>query len=430
MPGLQQIDWSKIHAESDKRLQDQFAQNDKFMENMAAQDDAKLTAFSENPNRGFRIAKKAAKEIGVKLKKPSGGKFSNFMNSSEGKGIVSGISTLSNLISTGTSDPNDPLADQQMTVKNAISDEAIKSGNPIAMAIGAGTKLIDAIGAKTGLNLDNIDKEAGKDAGVSGGLNNAIGYIPGASMLAGLMSGETNEADAITDEVKDISGAYGDSYGELESAQKLSGKRIFGRKKRNKINSFIDEANETNQKMYDISTTNTYRKQSDYGNDLMQQNLNRYAGSNWMNNAIGEHGMKLMSVEQAKYILSMRKAEKESLQTFEDGGKINIIPEGARHSRLNHLDDVNDDFEDVTKKGIPVVTPTEDGDLEQVAEIERTELVINLDLTNEVEELRRKWKETKDEKYLIEAGKLLAEDVVTNTFDPGNQVEEFLCPQN
>lgn len=360
----------------------------------------------------------------------SGGKFSNFMKSGKMQGIVSGISTLSNLISTGTSDPNDPLADQQMTVKNAISDEAIKSGNPIAMAIGAGTKLIDAIGAKTGLNLDNIDKEAGKDAGVSGGLNNAIGYIPGASMLAGLMSGETNEADAITDEVKDISGAYGDSYGELESAQKLSGKRIFGRKKRNKINSFIDEANETNQKMYDISTTNTYRKQSDYGNDLMQQNLNRYAGSNWMNNAIGEHGMKLMSVEQAKYILSMRKAEKESLQTFEDGGKINIIPEGARHSRLNHLDDVNDDFEDVTKKGIPVVTPTEDGDLEQVAEIERTELVINLDLTNEVEELRRKWKETKDEKYLIEAGKLLAEDVVTNTFDPGNQVEEFLCPQN
>jgi hypothetical protein len=342
----------------------------------------------------------------------SGGKFSNFMKSGKMQGIVSGISTLSNLISTGTSDPNDPLADQQMAIKNAISDEAIKSGNPIAMAIGAGTKLIDAIGAKTGLNLDNIDKEAGKDAGVSGGLNNAIGYIPGASMLAGLMSGETNEADAITDEVKDISGAYGDSYGELESAQKLSGKRIFGRKKRNKINSFIDEANETNQKMYNISTTNTYRKQSDYGNDLMQQNLNRYAGSNWMNNAVGEHGMKLMSVEQAKYILSMRHMQ-EDLQKFENGGSINVIPEGSRHSRLNHLDDVDDALSDVTKKGIPVVTPTEDGDLEQVAEVECGELIFRLEITQKLEELMKDGSDA----AAIEAGKLLVKEIITNTDD-------------
>ena len=35
----------------------------------------------------------------------------------------------------------------------------------------------------------------------------------------------------------------------------------------------------------------------------------------------------------------------------------------------------------------------------------------------------------KEDKYLIEAGKLLAKDIVTNTIDPGNQVEEFLCPK-
>lgn len=59
--------------------------------------------------------------------------------------------------------------------------------------------------------------------------------------------------------------------------------------------------------MQDIATTNTLRKQSDYGNDIMQQNLNRYAGTNYMYNAVGKQGMKLMSIEQAKLILMMRK---------------------------------------------------------------------------------------------------------------------------
>lgn len=342
----------------------------------------------------------------------SGGKFSEFMKSSKGQGIVAAASTLGNVLSSTSSNADDPLADQQATVRNAISDVAIKSENPIAMAIGAGSKLVDAIGAKTGLNLDNIDKEAGKDADVSGGINNIIGYIPGTSMFAGMIAGKTAEADMISDEVKDISGAYGDSYGELNSAQKLSGKRILGRGKRNKINSFIDEANETNQKMYEISTTNTYRKQSDYGNDLMQQNLNRYAGSNWMNNAVGEHGMKLMSVEQAKFILAMRH-EQEDLQMFENGGTINVIPEGSRHSRLNHLDDVDDALADVTKKGIPVVTPNEKGELEQVAEVECGEIIFRLEITQKLEELM---KDGSDE-AAIEAGKLLVKEIITNTDD-------------
>ena len=54
------------------------------------------------------------------------------------------------------------------------------------MAVGVGTKIVDAIGAATGLNVDNIDKEAGKDAGISGaarGLNNLMNYIPGNSMI-------------------------------------------------------------------------------------------------------------------------------------------------------------------------------------------------------------------------------------------------------
>lgn len=337
------------------------------------------------------------------------------------QGVAQSAGSAIDAFTQAKTDPSDSQAQLQNQVRGGISDAAIQSGNPIAMAIGVGSKLVDAIGAQTGLNLDNIDKEAGKDAGISGaarGFNNLMNYIPGNSMIWGAFASKTQNADVISDEVKDIQGAYGDSYGDLESAQKLSGKRfLFGRRKANK---FINEANETNQKMQDIATTNTLRKQSDYGNDIMQQNLNRYAGTNYMYNAVGKQGMKLMSIEQAKLILMMRKnVEQEELQIFANGGAINIIPEGARHSRLNHLDEVHDDFEDVTKKGIPVVTPTEDGDLEQVAEVECGEIIFSKSVTEKLEELM---KDGSDE-AAIEAGKLLVKEIIKNTDD---KTEELL----
>lgn len=351
----------------------------------------------------------------------SGGQTNNKKDWSKYIGIAQSAGSAIDVFTQAKTDPSDSQAQLQNQVRGGISDAAIQSGNPIAMAIGVGSKLVDAIGAQTGLNLDNIDKEAGKDAGISGaarGFNNLMNYIPGNSMIWGAFASKTQNADVISDEVKDIQGAYGDSYGDLESAQKLSGKRfLFGRRKANK---FINEANETNQKMQDIATTNTLRKQSDYGNDIMQQNLNRYAGTNYMYNAVGKQGMKLMSIEQAKLILMMRKnVEQEELQIFANGGAINIIPEGARHSRLNHLDEVHDDFEDVTKKGIPVVTPTEDGNLEQVAEVECGEIIFSKSVTEKLEELM---KDGSDE-AAIEAGKLLVKEIIKNTDD---KTEELL----
>jgi len=41
----------------------------------------------------------------------------------------------------------------------------------------------------------------------------------------------------------------------------------------------------------------------------------------------------------------------EDLSEFKEGGSINVIPDGALHARLHHMEDA----EDLTKKGIPVV---------------------------------------------------------------------------
>lgn len=349
----------------------------------------------------------------------SGGEFNGKGSKINWKDAALTAGSAFDSITASKIDPNDSLGQQQNEVRNKISDAAIQSGNPIAMAIGVGSKVVDMIGAQTGLNIDNIDKQAGKDAGISGaasGFNNFMNYLPGNSMIWGAFAGKTQSADVISDEVKDVSGAYSDSYGDLESAQKLSNKRfLFGRKKANR---FIEEANETNKKMQDISMANTYRKQSDYGNDIMQQNLNRYAGSNYMSNALAEHGMKLMSAEEARMILTLRR-QATNVQAFEKGGQINVIPEGARHSRLNHLDDVHDDLSDVTKKGIPVVTPTQEGDLEQVAEVESGEIIFSKSVTDKLEELMKDG----SDKAAIEAGKLLAKEIITNTDDKS---EEYL----
>jgi hypothetical protein len=43
---------------------------------------------------------------------------------------------------------------------------------------------------------------------------------------------------------------------------------------------------------------------------------------------------------------------------LKNGGKINIIPEGALHARLNHMD-----VDGITKKGIPVVSKDKNGNI-------------------------------------------------------------------
>ena len=73
----------------------------------------------------------------------------------------------------------------------------------------------------------------------------------------------------------------------------------------------------------------------------------------------------------------------------------------------------------MTKKGIPLVTVTENGDLEQVAEIERKELILRLEVTQKIEELMKDG----SDKAAIEAGKLLVREIIKNTDD---KTEELL----
>lgn len=98
---------------------------------------------------------------------------------------------------------------------------------------------------------------------------------------------------------------------------------------------------------------------------------------------------------------------------FAEGGKVNVIPDGALHAHKHHLEDISPEYEQVTSKGIPVVTEEEGGKLKQHAEIERNEIIFRLEVTKELEDLM---KDGSDE-AAIKAGKLLTHEIINNTID-------------
>lgn len=107
---------------------------------------------------------------------------------------------------------------------------------------------------------------------------------------------------------------------------------------------------------------------------------------------------------------------------YQNGGAVNVIPDGALHARKHNMD-----MDGITKKGIPVVSEKDNGDIEQQAEIEKEEIIFRLEVTQKLEELEKKFydenssKKEKDE-YALEAGKLLTNEILNNTVDNTNNL--------
>lgn len=348
-----------------------------------------------------------------------------------GKGLnlnaMSGVSNaVSGLTDLATSfidvDENSSFHQQQM-----VGDMLMKSGNPYAMAAGAAFKGLSAMDQALGINVNTINKKEAKFADISKGeriLNNVLGFLPGTG--AGLLAGKT--ADFNYDErLNSLSSSYGKTLDDMQTAEGMSGGRyIFGKKK---INDKIQDLEEDQSVLLNAQKTNTLRKNSDYQYNLAQQNLNRYAGNNYSLTAIGRDGMKLISKEDVKQLIASRKQTIEDVALFKDGGKMNILPEGKLHAHNHHLEDVDERLEDLTKKGIPIVTVSENGELSQVAEVEKEELILHLELTEQVEALWEQFKnaETPEEKNRIafECGDLLCKEIITNTEDNTNLINEL-----
>ena len=82
--------------------------------------------------------------------------------------------------------------------------------------------------------------------------------------------------------------------------------------------------------------------------------------------------------------------------------------------------------ENLTKKGIPVV----DNEGKQQAEIEKNEIIFTLEVTKKIEELEKKFREASKQRdkddIAIEAGKLIAKEIIENTEDRTGLINEVV----
>jgi len=99
---------------------------------------------------------------------------------------------------------------------------------------------------------------------------------------------------------------------------------------------------------------------------------------------------------------------------FKSGGKIkdHRVLTGVYHSQKNNLD------LEVTKKGIPVVSFEDGGEVTQHAEVEKNELVLNKEASETIEktaELIEELPEEKEDEMLLRFGKWLVVQLLKNT---------------
>ena len=353
----------------------------------------------------------------------------SWFTSNASKGIMSTVGEMMNMANNAIfskSSSNRSASDQSASeIRSNMSDAAIKSGNPIAMAIGLGSKIVDGAMDATGVRSSQISKEVKEKTGITGAarfLNNAMNFLPGNPLA---MGGKKLTDAELSQETENIRSAFTGTLDDIDTAQSIGGSRVnfmLSGKTRSKMNDYVKEQNRKNALLTDISRTNTLRKQSDYAQDLNKQNINRYSGNTYQNMAVGKEGLKLPNREMLDAIYAKK------VTTFKDGGIIgvdsNVIPEGALHKELNHMEEYNEDLDKViTDKGIAVVTTDKDGKVEQVAEIEKEEIVFRLELTKKIEEL---WHNGSQE-AMLKAGKLLVKEIMGNTDD---NTEEILDGDN
>lgn len=237
------------------------------------------------------------------------------------------------------------------------------------------------------------------------------------------------KADTInkdTETFEQVGSSYTGTEGEVDSATKKSGKKygLFSGKGRKKANAQIAEAKRKQNVVAGIAdeASDAFANQRGSLDMLNTRNLlNMSGGYKQRGSYVGRNGLKLPSAEDMEKaratvarIRQKKLSESKPVEEFKDGGKMNVIPEGALHAHKHHMD-----VEGITPKGIAVVTQ-EEGGVVQHAEIERNEIIFTKEVT---EELERLYKDGSDE-AAIQAGKLIAKQIIENTQDNTGLIAE------
>lgn len=360
--------------------------------------------------------------------------------------------------------PKDETVNTLNQVNDKMADAALQSGNPYAMMAGAAVKGMSAINRMTGNGgvdgMTGFDKFAASDFGfILGGMSpDPVSQILYWTNRTTAKSTDKFEKDA---ELEAAQGdAYADSYDDINAAVKHAGKKYGGlsRKSYNKWQNQINIQKQTEQHIANINAENEMAQAAGRYEGVGLANQSTLNGGTSMLRA-GKQGMKINNIDWAKSLLlkaclpdldvvekfadggSLEVAVEEFIeeivpfdldsllqkdgdaQYMKEGGTFNVIPEGALHKNLHNMEDA----EGLTKKGIPVVTE-EDGKYVQQAEIEAREVILRLEVTKKLEELKERSEKSESQKEkddcAIEAGKLLTQELLHNTKDPTKLIKE------
>lgn len=347
--------------------------------------------------------------------------FSNFMGSAKG-----GLATSAVNLATSFLPGHDYSGAKREGLAKGLDKgyDAVMSG--AAMIPGVGTTVAGIMAANKFLSkgLDSLGVGTDRMTRMDAILDSPFAKLTplGLANAIGAKKSDTFEADKEANE--QIGSSYSDSLAEFEDAGDVSGKKygLLSRRQLRKVNSQIAEAQRQQDIMTDIAQE-AEDAQLASNNPLLQNRLQISRTGGYQATAVGEKGMKLESnLYWARQLLSRMAKAQNTAQLYKDGGKMNIIPTGALHKELHHIDQDN-----ITKKGIPVVTDN-NGQIEQQAEIEKEEWILNAKQSNQIEELRDKYNASIDEQeknqIAIEAGKIIVDELLYNTVDKGKLLKQ------
>jgi hypothetical protein len=296
---------------------------------------------------------------------------------------------------------------------DAAANMAMQINPVIGGAMKVGGLVSDGINAITG----GTDGMTTQDSIFS----STLGNLTGLGIINSAFGKRANTINKDNETWEQQGSAYGGSLAKVDDALTKSGKKygLFSNRARKKANAQISEAKRQQNLVADINEeAQDAFAASNYSGIGLRNQIALNGG--YRNMAIGRNGIKILDKE-LQWANSILNKTKASVPEFKSGGKVNVIPEGALHKNKHHLEDVNPEFKDVTNKGIPVVSKEDGGELVQHAEIERNEIIFNLDVTNKLEELMKKG----DDESAIEAGKLLVHEILNNTIDNTGILKEI-----
>lgn len=293
----------------------------------------------------------------------------------------------------------------------STANKALLSGaaGPWGMLAGAVNTIIDKTGGFT-------DASQGLGGGIDTLNSIASLALPG----AGWFTKKTIDYK-VSDILKQSGASYGGTLDKAnKAAQNAGAKLLFGRSKANgriaaakladlKVNNIMDE----NQLAMDASNNPLIGlgTQLQLNGDYQQGSVRAGKSGLKMDRDFAKRVVKLSKGKKSKVQKIQEEVRAEEVAGFKNGGTVNVIPDGALHKNRHHLEDVDEKFEEVTTKGIPVIT---EGDgITQHAEVEREEIIFNLDVTKQLEKLM----EDGSDEAAIEAGKLLVHEILENTVD-------------